>query len=167
LGDGTVTNRNAPARIGNDTNWVAVSAGYHYTVALKSDGSLWTWGENTYGQLGDGTNASRNAPIKIGTNDWSTILAGKNGFHTIATKTDYSVWGWGYNYYGQLGDSTNASSNAPIFIGNGAIWAARAPMGMAPNKALPSLPVKSHEYLKLAPLPSKLHKQGSWAGKLR
>ena len=56
LGDGTTTTRIHPLQIGADTNWVSISKrGTYHTIALKSDGTLWAWGYNWYGQLGDGT----------------------------------------------------------------------------------------------------------------
>ena len=60
-------------------------------IALKTDGTLWAWGDNTYGELGDGTNTSRNTPEQIGTsNNWASISA--NGRFTVALKTDGTLW---------------------------------------------------------------------------
>ncbi|HLG29265.1 MAG TPA: hypothetical protein VI387_03565, partial [Candidatus Brocadiales bacterium] len=85
-------------------------------IALKSDGTLWAWGYNYYGQLGDGTNTSKNAPVKIGTdNTWGSIV-GVGAYHTIALKSDGTLWAWGDNYYGQLGDGTNTNRNVPVQI---------------------------------------------------
>ena len=109
---GIGTNKNVPTRIGTDDDWDTVSAGSYHTAAIKTGGTLWAWGLNTYGQLGDGTNADKNVPTRIGTDDdWDTVSAGN--VHTAAIKTGGTLWAWGYNEYGQLGDGTNADKNVP------------------------------------------------------
>jgi hypothetical protein len=91
-----------------------VSAGGYHTCAVKTDGSLWCWGRNDYGQLGDGTYADRNTPVQIMTGVSSVALGYS---HTCAVKTDGSLWCWGYNYYGQLGDG-GAWKDKPVYIMN-------------------------------------------------
>ena len=90
-----------------------VSAGTWYSVAIKTDGSLWTWGSNGFGQLGDGTNEDKNTPVKI-MDGVSAVEAGS--WHTMAIKMDGSLWAWGRNVSGQLGDGSNDNVNAPIKI---------------------------------------------------
>jgi alpha-tubulin suppressor-like RCC1 family protein len=82
-----------------DTDWTAVSAGNVHTVALKSDGTIWSWGSNGYGQLGDNTTTISSVPVQEynGDTDWESISA--NRYNTLAIKSDGSVWGWGYNEY--------------------------------------------------------------------
>jgi len=136
LGNGTNAASNIPIQIGTASDWTSVFAGgYHHTVAIKTDGTLWAWGYNFYGQLGNGTNgnvannelgdydaANSNIPIQIGTaNDWASISAG--GYHTIALKTNGTLWAWGYNFYGQLGNGMNTDSDIPIQIGTASDWA--------------------------------------------
>ena len=93
-----------------------VSAGGYHTCAVKTDGSLWCWGGNDYGQLGDGTYTDRTTPVQI-TSGVSSVALGL--WHTCAVKTDGSLWCWGDNDYGQLGDGTNTSRNTPVQIASG------------------------------------------------
>jgi len=84
-------------------------------AAIKTDGTLWTWGANaTYGQLGDNTVAPKSSPVQtvaFGAN-WKQVTSG--GFHCAATKTDGTLWGWGRNDSGQLGDNTVAPKSSPV-----------------------------------------------------
>jgi alpha-tubulin suppressor-like RCC1 family protein len=85
------------------TNWKQVDCGGYFTAAIKTDGTLWTWGNNTLGQLGDNTITQRNTPVTTftGGTNWKQVFAG--GFHTAAIKTDGTLWTWGNNGTGQLG----------------------------------------------------------------
>ena len=84
-------------------------------MALKNDGTVWTWGYNAQGQLGDGTNSYKNIPTQVnGLNDVVSIAAGDS--HSLALKSDGTVWAWGYNYYGQLGDGTTVNSVKAIQV---------------------------------------------------
>lgn len=66
-----------PVQIGNDTNWTYITCNGYHSKGIKSDGSLWTWGQNNYGQLGDGTNTNRFYPVKIVTDvRWKTVKCG-------------------------------------------------------------------------------------------
>ena len=78
LGDGTSGNvRTSPVQIGTDSDWADVAAGLTHSIALKSDGSMWGWGDNTYGELGDGTTTSHLSPTRIGAaTNWLTVVAG-------------------------------------------------------------------------------------------
>ena len=126
LGDGSNTGRNTPARVpGGDHTWIAIAAGGHHTVALKSDATLWAWGWNLYGQLGDGSNTDRNTPVQVsgGGNNWIAIAA--EGAHTVALKSDGTLWAWGWNFYGQIGDGSNTDRNTPVEVsGGGNTWVA-------------------------------------------
>lgn len=117
LGVGDVQNRNVPTYVGN--GYRAVSAGAVHTIALRVDGTLWTWGRNQYGQLGNGVFETRfggqanPSPIKIG-NGYTAIKAGAH--HNLALRIDGSVWAWGWNDYGQVGDGSLVSRATPVQV---------------------------------------------------
>ena len=87
---------------------VQIAAGSGHSLALFSDGSLYAWGDNKYGQLGDGTNIDRNTPKSIGTG-YTAIADG------LALKGN-TLYAWGNNWYGQLGDGTNIDRNTPTEV---------------------------------------------------
>ena len=92
-----------------------IAAGYYHSIALRSDGTVWTWGENDFGQLGDRTTLNRTIPIQVsGLNEVVDVAGG--GFHTIALKSDGTVWSWGYNKQGQLGNESTITSTAPMQV---------------------------------------------------
>lgn len=126
LGDGTTKDyRSDPAQVGVLSGVIAIAVGEQYSVALKTDGTVWTWGHNDYGQLGDGTNTDRNIPVQVnGLSGVIAVAAGER--HTVALKSDGMVWTWGYNTYGQLGDGTNTERNTPVQVREHSITAIAA-----------------------------------------
>ena len=125
LGDGTTTSRSSPGTTaGGGTNWKQVAGGMGHTAAIKTDGTLWTWGDNPYGQLGDGTTTFRASPGTTagGGTNWKQVAGGAN--HTAAIKTDGTLWTWGYNnYFGHLGDGTTTNRSSPgTTAGGGTNW---------------------------------------------
>jgi alpha-tubulin suppressor-like RCC1 family protein len=125
LGDGTTVNKSSPVQIGSDS-WVMVAAGGDHSLAIKAGvspnplwyGTLWSWGKNDVGQLGiglTGTANNRSSPVQIGTSVWAAISAGQS--HTVGIKDSLSVWSWGLNASGQLGDSTTTNRNSPVIAG--------------------------------------------------
>jgi hypothetical protein len=97
-------------------------------MAIKTDGSLWTWGCNLQGQIGDGTITTRRDPVRVGTdNDWGSVSASN---HTIGIKTDGSLWAWGNNEYGQLGINSIAVQRVPIQVGVDNDWALSSTAGV-------------------------------------
>ncbi|MFT3866939.1 MAG: HYR domain-containing protein [Nibricoccus sp.] len=116
LGDGTtVFARQSAAPVMGLKDVAAISSGFGHNVALKGDGTVWTWGLNTSGQLGDYTNTNRNIPISAsGLNGIVAVAAGYA--HTLALKNDGTVWAWGDNSYGQLGSNTTTTGYAPVQV---------------------------------------------------
>ena len=109
-------------RIGEETNWVNIAVGGSTTLALKSDGTIWAWGENLYGQLGDGTTVRERAtPVRsVPGNDWKQVATA--GPHSVALKRDGTLWSWGNNWAGQLGDGTTNYSRVPVRVGSSTNW---------------------------------------------
>lgn len=86
-----------------------VSAGGYHTCAVKQDGTLWCWGRNDYGQTGDGTmTASRPSPVQVMALGTTVVEVAAGGYHTCARKKDGTLWCWGRNEHGQIGDGTTA-----------------------------------------------------------
>ena len=92
---------------------LSVSAGDCHTMAIKTDGNLWSCGDNSSGQLGDGTESDRYSFVKV-MDDVLSVSAGY--YHTMAIKTDGSLWAWGDNFYEQLGNGTTTHSDSPVKI---------------------------------------------------
>jgi alpha-tubulin suppressor-like RCC1 family protein len=111
LGDGTVIDRSSPVQtVSGGTSWKFVSGGWDQSAAIKTDGTLWTWGLNCDGNLGDGTREAKSSPVQtiFGGNDWKDVSSGRgycNYKFVLATKTDGSLWSWGSNDCGQLGQN--------------------------------------------------------------
>ncbi len=128
-GIGSFVSSEIPVQIGTDTDWAKVTTGDNFTIALKTDGTLWAWGRNNRGQLGIGSFMDSNIPVQIGSDtDWASISARR--FHAVALKTDGTLWAWGYNAFGQLGDGTNTNREAPVQIGNDNDWASAGAGGL-------------------------------------
>ena len=97
------------------SSWASISGGWSHSAGLKTDGSLWTWGLNSYGQLGNGRSASCSTPAMVGRGtNWAKVAVG--GAHTLALEKDGSLWAWGANGTGQLGNGGNQHAYAPVKI---------------------------------------------------
>jgi alpha-tubulin suppressor-like RCC1 family protein len=115
LGDNTITNRSSPVQtITGGTNWKQVSCGLNHSGAIKTDGTLWMWGKNSYPALGDGTRTNRSSPVQTvaAGNNWKLIYAGY--YTSAAIKTDGTLWMWGANDQGQLGDNTVSTNGGRL-----------------------------------------------------
>lgn len=109
-------------QVGTDTGWEQVACSRffgHSVLAIKTDGTLWAWGDNNSGTLGTGNTASSTTPIQVGTDtDWKQVVTGNNA--TIALKKDGTLWGWGFGSIGQLFD--NGFVKSPIQLGTETDW---------------------------------------------
>ena len=103
-----------------DNHLKAIAAGSHHSLALLEDGTVWAWGYNGYGQLGDGTKTDRHRPVQVP--DFGGVKAIAAGrlqgisHNSFALREDGTVWAWGYNGYGQLGDGTKESRDRPVKV---------------------------------------------------
>lgn len=124
LGNG-VFNSATPnvTQVGTANDWLKVSAGNRFSLAIKNTGTLWSWGWDFTGQLGNGlTTPDLNLPAQVGTSaNWRKIDAGDQ--HSLAIDASGALWAWGNNTFGQLGDGTNTTSLVPIQIGTATNWA--------------------------------------------
>jgi len=132
LGTNNVTNYSSPVQVGALTNWKSISAGYQFSGAIKTDGTLWMWGKNTQGQLGlgDYTN-NKSSPQQVGSlTTWKIISCGKNSGSTVAIKTDGTLWSWGYNNSGQLGIGNLTWYSSPKQVGSLTNWVSAVASGL-------------------------------------
>jgi alpha-tubulin suppressor-like RCC1 family protein len=116
LGTNDITSRSTPVTtFAGGTNWKQVSTRNQHTVAIKTDGTLWTWGYGTFGRLGNGATSGRiSTPVTTfaGGNNWKQVVCG--GIRTAAIKTNGTLWVWGSNSFGQLGDNTTVARSTPV-----------------------------------------------------
>jgi alpha-tubulin suppressor-like RCC1 family protein len=125
VGDGTRVSRSSPVQVGALTNWSQIAAGNGHTAAVKTDGTLWAWGNNNNpnggGQLGLNDVLFRSSPVQVGAlTNWSQIAAGR--LHTAAIKTDGTLWAWAQNIRGQVGDNTVVARSSPVQVGALTNW---------------------------------------------
>lgn len=120
VGDGTTgfaNCRSSAFQVPGLTNAIAAATGHNFSVVLTGDGSVWTWGSNDRSKLGNGTAISSLTPVRVSNPDGSgylsnitAIAAGSS--HAVALRNDGTVWGWGGNSNGQLGDGTKIFSRS-------------------------------------------------------
>ena len=139
LGDGTVVTKSSPVQIGSLTDWFFARccgvAPNGFTIAVKTDGTLWAWGNNAKGQLGQGNVVATSSPVQVGSlTDWKgnssddleaglplKLWAGNVSWGAI--KDDGTLWGWGRADYGQVGNNQTAIVySSPIQIGSLTDW---------------------------------------------
>ena len=115
-GDGTA------AGVVQNYSWTSVSfstGDFTSYAGIRSDGGLWTWGDNQCGQLGLGDTVNRASPTLLGYS-WSQVSSGAQGMAAI--KSDGTLWSWGYNSFGQIGDNTVVDRSAPVQVAGGGSW---------------------------------------------
>ncbi|MCL2680247.1 MAG: hypothetical protein FWF11_02060, partial [Coriobacteriia bacterium] len=124
-GLGTTAGRQlTPAQVGTATNWTQVSAGTEYSLAIRQDGTLWSWGNNGNGRTGLGTTAGNQlTPAQVGTaTNWTQTSAGEA--HSLAIRADGTLWAWGSNSLGRTGlDTTTTNQTTPAQVGTATNWA--------------------------------------------
>jgi alpha-tubulin suppressor-like RCC1 family protein len=125
LGDGTTSGpeicddhgpcSTTPLRVSGLAGMTAIAAGGGHSLARKSDGTVWAWGGNNYGQLGIGSTTDSSTPVQVTGLTGMTAIAG-GGSHSLALKSDGTVWAWGWNRNGQLGDGSTTNSSTPVQV---------------------------------------------------
>lgn len=115
LGTNDTTYYSSPVQsISNVQSWKSVACGGYHTAAIKDDGTMWLWGNNYNGQLGTNDTNYYSSPVQEITNGttWKSVACGYGS--TAGIKEDGSLWMWGYNYFGQLGDGTTDRKSSPV-----------------------------------------------------
>ena len=131
LGLNDLIYRSSPVQIGSLTDWSSrfSNTGLDFCIAVKTDGKLWAWGRNHYGQLGNGLHGSggyRSSPVQIGSSsNWYIPSNGRS--HTACTTTDGKLFVWGDNGQGQLGLGDTVKRSSPVQVGALTNW--KQPMG--------------------------------------
>ena len=122
LGIGNTTSTSAPTRVGNAADWTVVEVGYAHACGIRG-GALHCWGRSDEGQVGHGSTwgSYETTPVQIGTEtNWVRVALG--GYHSCAIKSDGTLWCWGRNEKGQLGDGTLTQRRAPVRVGTESDW---------------------------------------------
>ena len=117
IGDGSTTSRSVPTQVSGLSGVISISAGRFFSLAVKSDGTVWTWGENLYGQLGNGNTNDSSIPVQVsGLSGITSGIVATGAFHCMAYKNDNTVWSWGRNTYGNIGDGSLTHRSSPVLM---------------------------------------------------
>ena len=117
LGNNASTDRSSPVQtVAGGNNWSQVAVGHTATGAIKTDGTLWTWGSNIDGGLGDNSTTSRSSPVQTvaGGTNWKVLATGMLNSAMAAIKIDGTLWLWGSNVNGMLGNNNRTSRSSPV-----------------------------------------------------
>ncbi len=110
-----------PIQVGNDSIWSNVTGGFHFSIGVKTNGTLWGWGRNGRSQLGIPGSFGHDFPTQIGVDsNWLMVAAGSE--FVLGLKSNGTLWAWGYNYDGQIGNGTTTTATAPTQIGTDSNW---------------------------------------------
>lgn len=112
------SNRSSPVQVGALTDWLRVSGGQSFALALKTNNTLWSWGFNNDGALGQNNNIGndKSSPTQVGAlTDWISVGTGRK--HGLAVRSSGSIWSWGANGAGQLGQNDRVYRSSPTQIG--------------------------------------------------
>ncbi len=122
LGYGRAGQRLVPSPIASTATWTVIAASTQHTCAVATDGGLWCWGVDDWGQLGiaGADPGAVEVPAHVGSNAWTAVATGNRD--SCAIRDDGTLWCWGANVYGTLGDGTNTSENIPIQVGAATGW---------------------------------------------
>jgi alpha-tubulin suppressor-like RCC1 family protein len=117
LGQNSEVDRSSPVQVGALTDWASVSTSLATScAAIKTDGTLWTWGYGGGGRLGQNSTASLSSPVQVGAlTDWASASAG--GGFCAAVKTDGTLWSWGLGANGRTGQNSTANLSSPVQVG--------------------------------------------------
>lgn len=122
LGLNNTTTYLSPTQVGSLANWSKVSMSFNAsTMAVKTDGTLWTWGRNNFGQLGLGNTTDYSSPKQVGAlTGWLNVCSSYGS--SFALKTNGTLWSWGKNNYGQLGLGNTTYVSSPVQVGALTTW---------------------------------------------
>ena len=138
LGNGTTAVPEMPALVGN--GFVSVAANSDHSLAIRADGTLWAWGGNASGSLGDGTRTAQPLPVPIASGGAEGIASVEAAWlHTLAIDRGGSLWAWGWNGTGQLGEGTTVDRLSPVEIGSGFARVSSADVGFGFDMCLHDL----------------------------
>ena len=125
LASSDTVSRSSPVQVGGFITWASVASPAQASFSIKTDGTLWAWGHNSNGKLGLGDTVFRSSPVQVGTlTTWSIASLGMgDNTHTLAIKTDGTLWSWGINASkGTLGLGDTVSRSSPVQVGTLATW---------------------------------------------
>jgi len=119
--DAVDKDRSSPVQVGSGTDWSEVSATFGNTKALKTDGTLWGWGNNGWGQIGTNDRVYRSSPVQVGSGtDWSKFVVYNQ--NNLAVKSNGTLWSWGFNGSGLLGRNDAVNRSSPVQVGSDTTW---------------------------------------------
>jgi len=120
---GAGTHTSSPIQVGSQSEWAdfALGVGAPHAVAIKSNGTMWSWGNSTQGQLGHNNTTARSSPVQIGAlTTWAS--AAVSAYNSYAIKTDGTLWAWGYGGNGENANNSTIDRSSPIQVGSLTNW---------------------------------------------